>query len=237
MRGGRPGDAAARPRIRGSPRPAPDRAGRAGRLIDRPTGTDARGHERGGSDRPCTPLGGGARASGAAGVRPREGTARHGSAGGPGLRERSQARGWSPRGGTRVPDLPVADPARAVPRERPRPGDRALGGRSRRSREEDRHDRGPRGRDLAGRRRVGQRAVVAPDPRRVPDGLGGAGRLPRGSVGERAGVGHPRSPRELAEGLARRHRLRSARRRPAGVPAEDQRDARPPRRRAVRRWV
>ena len=34
-----------------------------------------------------------------------------------------------------------------------------------------------------------ERSVVAPDPRRVPHGLGGAGRVPRGSVGERAGVG------------------------------------------------
>ena len=210
------------------PAPAPEPVVESGSPIA--PGADGRGRERPRPDRPRAPLGGRARDQGPSGVRSRARTARHGAARGPGVRERSPTRRRSPGGRSRVPDLPVADPARAVPRERVRPGDRALGGRPRRPREEDRHDRGARGRDLAGRRRLGERSVVAPDPRRVPHGLGGAGRLPGGSVDQRVGVGDARPPRELAEGLTRGHRFRPARGRDAGVPAEAERGARCPRR-------
>ena len=131
MRGGRPGDASRPPR---DPSPAgmpPDRAVRAARVIVPRTGrtpwlarwVGSRVHA---ARRRSSSVGRG-------GVRPREGTAPLGSAGGPGIRERSQARGWSPRGGLAYRIFLLADPARTVPRERPRPGDRALGGRSRRS--------------------------------------------------------------------------------------------------------
>ena len=202
------GDATARTRIRCARRPDPSRARRA-------AGSGRGGYrrsdgERAGQDRPRTSLGGGARGQSAPGVRSRARTARLGAARGPGIRERSQARGRPPRRGTRVPDLPVADPARAVPRERSGPGDRALGGRPRRPGEGNRHDRGPRGCDLAGRRRVGQRPVVAPGPRRLPHHLGGARCLSGGAVGERAGVGGPRPSWELAEGVSRGDGLRPA---------------------------